>query len=66
MYFQPNADSKDDCMKVSEAMARAEYSDRKSFLATARRTGLALVYLNRRVIRIRRADFTAWLDRRAA
>jgi hypothetical protein len=56
----------DDTMKVSEAMERLGYVDRKSFLAMARSKGLPLVYLNTRVIRIRRVDFSTWLRRRAA
>ena len=53
-------------MGIPEAMSRLEYVDRKSFLAMAREKGLPLVYLNKRVIRIRRVDFSAWLARRAA
>ena len=56
----------DDTMKVTEAMERVGYVDRKSFLAMARSKGLPLAYLNTRVIRIRRVDFSAWLARRAA
>lgn len=53
-------------MRVTEAMERADYNDRKSFLAMAKRTGLPLAYFNARVIRIRRVDFSVWLARRAS
>lgn len=56
----------DDTMPVSEAMVRLGYKDRKSFLHMARTQGLPLVYINSRVIRIRRVDYSAWLKRRAA
>ena len=55
-----------ECITVTEAMAILVYRDRKCFLAMAKKKGLPLVYLNRRVIRIRRVDFSYWLERRAA
>ena len=66
MTSSPTTNNRDDTMKVTEAMGWLGYKDRKSFLAMARAKGLPLAYLNTRVIRIRRVDFSAWLARRAA
>ena len=59
-------DDRDDTMKPDEVMRKLGYKDRKSFYAMAKAKGLPLVYLNTRVIRIPRAKYRAWLERRAA
>ena len=53
-------------LSPTEAAAWMGYKDKKSFLKTARATGLRIFALNERVLRVDFKELQAWRDRRTA
>ncbi len=62
----PDADELDPNVKPAAAARWAGYRDTDSFLATARATGLRIVQLNARVLRIDREELIKWRAKRTA
>ena len=55
-----------DNLSPSQAAAWVGYKDKKSFLKTARATGLRVMEINARVLRVDFRELQAWRSRRTA
>ncbi len=64
--MKTNNTPRQDNLKPSEAAVWAGYRDVKSFLATARATGLRIIRVNSRVLLIDRLDLEEWKENMAA
>jgi len=53
-------------LTLAQAAACAGYKDKKSFLRSARATGLRVIEINARVLRVDFREFHEWLGRRTA